>query len=128
MLAITTLLNGCSVSPATSAKISATAAYAGQKALSVATSVVLQASLSTADRETKVDFTQGLALGLRSEEGQLLASADVASLVAIWTPAKPHWAELGTQLAAVYTQAAPQTPAEAKAVLEAMAQGLEAAK
>lgn len=134
MVAVLFSFSGCavvtSVSNGVKAKapqISATAQYALQKTATLAAGAVLNAAVSEVDGQAKGNVVDGLAYGLRTQEGSLLTSDDVKNLVAIWTPQKPHWAELGAQLATAYDQAHPQTPAAASSALEALATGLNTA-
>lgn len=106
------------------AKINATASFVAQKVATVAFQTILSAAVSQSDSQARSNYLDGLAAGFRTQEGNLLTSNDVQSLVSIWTPQAPHWSQLGVQLADTYTKANPKTPAEAKAVLEAIAQGL----
>jgi hypothetical protein len=129
LLAVGVAGAGCStLSPATREKWAATGSYLGQRALGLATTIVLDAAVSSFDRSQKLDFTQGLSTAFRSRQGELITGTDVRELVQIWTLQKPHWQQLAGKLAETYLQANPQTPAQAQVVLESIAQGLEAAK
>lgn len=107
------------------AKINATGSYIIQKVGTIALNTVLTGLTSQTDQSTKTDYLQGLALAFRSQEGSLITSDDVKNLVSIWTPSAPHWATFGTQIAQLVANADPQTPAQAKQILESIAQGLD---
>ena len=56
-----------------------------------------------------------------------MTSNDIQNIVAVWTPDKSHWEELGTELSELWATANPKTPAEAQKVLEQFAKGLNLA-
>lgn len=120
------LLAGCALSDATKAKWSATFSTLGQKAVTLAEKVVLNAALSQLDGSAKGDFLDSAASGLRTlDTSSLLTAQDIADVVKIWTPQKTHWAALAAQLAGTYAAAHPQSTAERQALVESLAHGLE---
>ncbi len=87
LLAALLLLPGCAnMSPDTKAKWRETGSYVGRKALSLAGQIVLDAAVSSFDRDTKLDYVQGLSTAFRSRQGELLTANDVRALaLASWT-------------------------------------------
>ncbi|GEM_PF-4483352 len=109
------------------AQISANEDYAFKKTVSIVEGGIFNLGTSLFDQQKKWNFTQALGGAFYAQIPILLTADDVRNLVAINTPNKPHWAELGAQLADTYASANPKTPTEAKAVLDAIAKGLQTA-
>jgi hypothetical protein len=74
------------------------------KAGEVALSTLSNAALDQLDADKKADWADSLALGLRSST--TISADDVRGLIGIWTPDKPHWQDLGAQLADVVQRTA----------------------
>jgi hypothetical protein len=121
------ILTGCNLTDDQKAKWSATGSYVSQRVASIALQTVINGAIAASDKDRNVDFTQGLAEGFRTQQGNLLTSGDIKEMVAIWTPKKPAFQALGNQLASVYAEAQPKTRQDAAEVLEEMATGLDAA-
>ena len=107
-------------------QIDATLALIEAKVQDITENVLLPAVVSQIDAKTKTSFVSALSLAFRSYEGtgQLLTSSDIQSIVQAWCPDKSQWQTLGDKLAAQWAVANPTTPAQAEAVLEAFANGL----
>lgn len=118
------LLTSCATSPATKAKWSATGTWLLAKAQGIALDTIVAAAQSQLDAERKADWMDSLATGLRVNAVASFSGEDVRTLIGIWTPAKPHWSELGAQLGELAKQAAALPPAQRN---EALASALNLA-
>lgn len=110
-------------------EINSTGRLITAKVTDIVKQVVIPAAISQFDKSKKEDFINGLAQGFRTYQGsgKVLTGNDIQNIVAIWTPNKSHWEELGTELSDLWTTANPKTPAEAQKVLEQFAKGLNIA-
>ena len=110
-------------------QINATGKLLTAKVTDIVKQVVIPAAISQFDKSKKEDFVNGLAQGFRTYQGtgKVLTSNDIQNIVAVWTPDKSHWEELGTELSELWATANPKTPAEAQKVLEQFAKGLNLA-
>lgn len=102
---------GCAhLSPETKSRFAATGQWLAGKATTIALNTVLAAAQSQADASNKADWMDSLATGLRAQAVASFSGDDVRDLVGIWTPARPHWQDLGAQLAALAQQATTLPP------------------
>ena len=110
-------------------EINSTGRLLTAKVTDIVKQVVLPVAISQFDKSKKQDFVNGLAEGFRTYQGsgKVLTGNDIQNIVAIWTPNKSHWEELGTELSDLWKTANPKTPAEAQKVLEQFAKGLNIA-
>lgn len=105
-------------------QFAATGSFLASKATSIALQTVISAAQSQADASKKADWLDSLSTGLRSSAVSSVSADDIRAIGAIWTPDKPHWTDLATQLAQIYTQTAGLPDAQR---IEAIAEGLQAA-
>ena len=121
------ILAACTLTQQQKDNLGATGSHIARRAAQIALQTVINSAINPDDREEKTDYLEGLALGLRSQQGAMVTSDDIKTVVDIWTPKGTEWNQLGTKLADAYKDKAPATPKEAAKVLEGMAQGVEAA-
>jgi hypothetical protein len=117
------LLAGCTLTPEQKAKWGATGSFVASKAASLAGKIILNAAVSQFDGNNKADFLDSAAEGLRTQMTTAITSDDVAQIIKIWTPDKPHWGELASQAAQLYDA----TPGKPMDKVEAIASGLNIA-
>lgn len=122
------LIQGCAISQQAKDKWAETGSLVAKKAASIVLQTVINSAVNSFDRSSKVDFVQGLSEGLRSQQGNMLTSSDLKEVIRIWTPDKPHWQEMGDQIADLYGKQAPTNSKEAAETLERIAKGLDTIK
>lgn len=123
-------LTACSsMSPETRAKWKATGAAVLGQVVKIAENVVINSAISAFDGQSKGNFLDSAAEGLRTLDYSTATRESVASVVKIWTPqdGPEHWTRLASSLAQTYSDAHPQTDAERAAVIEGIAKGLQLA-
>ncbi len=98
------------------------------RAWELAKSTVIDAAVSQLDAQHKGDFLHSAAQGLRENMLTVVNSDDIAKIVKIWTPAeKPQWMDLAAGAARIYADAGPSNDLQSRAVIEAIAGGLQKA-
>lgn len=107
-----------------SAQVGATGSLLAQKAATLAVKVVLNAATSQKDTDSKANYLDSMAAGVRSLDWSTAISADdIKQVAAIWTPANANWQYLGSSLGSAFNQTSGPTDQR----LEAIASGLNAA-
>lgn len=122
-------LTGCAWTQAHLPQIKATASVIGNRALILAEQTLISAAVNAADAGFKADYLDAIASGLRANEGNLVTSADVASIVKIWSPNDgPQWQKLAGNAAQLADQALIEHGyVKPAAVIEQIATGFNAA-
>lgn len=104
----------------------ATVRVVEQRAIDVATRVLIAAAKDEADKGFKADFLDSVAAGLRENGATIVSSEDVEKIVKIWSPNDgTHWQTLAGQLGSVAADALGNAgEKKAGAIVEHIATGL----
>jgi hypothetical protein len=83
--------------------------------------LVLNFAVDGADRVEKAKWIAGIAGGVRTlMTGEMVTPAQVEKVVNLWTPEKPHWTNLVTDIGRVYAAVYPQISGDARLTLEVL--------
>lgn len=112
-------LSGCAWVESHQEQIKGTVSLVAKKAFTVAGQAVISAAVDEVDKNWKANFLDSIALGLRSNMGDIVTSDDVKQVVAIWSPNDgDRWQALANGVSDV------AGPAPSPAVVEQIATGL----
>ena len=119
-------LTGCSWIAAHQKQWNATLRVVEERALTVATRVLIGMAVNQSDKAFKADFLDSVAAGLRENAATVVSSEDVARIVSIWSPNDGgHWQTLAGQLGTVAADAFERSGRNQTAVVvENIASGL----
>lgn len=123
LILLASAFSGCAITGQDhAAQWSATGEFLQKRAMTIAGHVVLNAATAALD-DSDADWLDSAAAGLRASS--IVTSDDVRSVVAVWTPDDPRWSKLAADLADTAKESF--RGADLRAVVEALARGLEAA-
>lgn len=83
--------------------------------------LVLNFAVDDGDRVEKAKWIAGIAGGVRTlMTGEIVTPAQVENVVNLWTPEKPHWAKLVTDIGRVYAAVYPQINGDVRLTMEVL--------